>query len=79
MINSDQCEIIQHDGEKVIFRLSKVFGYEHYIKTTLDFAKWAFSTKTHRETEKLRKIQVKNIIRNEVRRNELFLTMTGNY
>ncbi|OUM62848.1 hypothetical protein PIROE2DRAFT_61633 [Piromyces sp. E2] len=76
-INSDQCEIIQQDGEKVIYRLSKVFGYELYIKNALDFAKWAFSTKACREKEKCKKLQVKNKIRNEVRRNELFLSMTA--
>jgi len=77
-INSDKCEVIQKNGEKIVLRLSKVLGYKQYIKVTLDFAKWAFSTKAHRESERLKKIQIKNIIRNEVRRNELFLFMTGN-
>jgi len=42
-------------GEKLDLRLSKVLDYKQYIKDTLEFAKWAFSTKAHRETEKLKK------------------------
>ncbi|ORX49327.1 hypothetical protein BCR36DRAFT_583921 [Piromyces finnis] len=75
-VNSDQCEIIQQNGEKVVFRLSNVFGYEYYIKIALDFAKWAFSTKSYREINKLKKLQAINRIRKEVYRNELFLFMT---
>jgi len=76
-IDSDQCEIIQRDGEKIIFRISKSYGFEYYIRSSIEFAKWAFSTRTYRETEKLRKTQIKNKIKNEIRRNEVFLHMTG--